>query len=133
MNVFLAPLFAFLVFFSPALCTGAGIDTLVEKAGGNAGEADTTLPTLESNQGLKAQDKTNTIIYFTINLILLVAGSVAVFLIVLGGVRYSLSAGNDDMMNGAKSMILMSLAGLIVIIFSSAIVANVARFLEGRI
>ncbi|MEI7511795.1 MAG: pilin [Candidatus Peregrinibacteria bacterium] len=107
-----------------------GIDTIVNNAGGNSNEADSTLPTLESNQGKKAEQKTNTIIYFIINLILVIAGSIAVFLLVIGGVEYTISGGTEDRMNHAKSTITMALIGLAVIIFSYAIVGNVAKFLE---
>lgn len=117
----------FLVLLSSPMVFASDIDTMVNRAGGSSSVADSVLPTLD--EGYSAEDKTNVLIYKTINLILVVSGSIAVFILVFAGVRYTISAGDEDMMNGAKEMIKMAFLGLLVIIFAYAIVANVVDFL----
>jgi hypothetical protein len=72
-----------------------------------------------------AESKINSIFEFAINLILYASGSVAVVMLVIGGVRYVMSFGNQEMMDGAKKTIKFALIGLLVVILAFAIVTNV--------
>lgn len=58
------------------------------------------------------------------------AGPIAVLMIAIGGLRYVTSHGDQNAMEGAKKTILWAVIGLIVIIFSFAIVVNVTRLLS---
>jgi len=124
--------FCFLVF--SVFCIGSsessfsarGINDIISTGGGFLEEPN--LPTLTTTN--TPEDKVNHIIYSVIEVILALCGLVAVIFIVIGGARYTMSAGDDDMINGAKSMILYALAGLLVIIFSYAILSNLIDAFE---
>lgn len=51
--------------------------------------------------------------------LLLIAGAVAVVFLVIGGVRYLVSAGNSSQAEAAKKTIIYALGGLVVIILSA--------------
>ena len=62
---------------------------------------------------------------FVTNLILYASGSIAVLLLVIGGVRYIVSFSNQEQMDAAKKTIKWALIGLVVVILAYAIVTNV--------
>jgi len=72
-----------------------------------------------------AETTINQILQFAINLILYASGSVAVFFLVLGGVRYITSFGNQEMMDGAKKTIKYAVIGLLAVILAYAAVTNI--------
>ena len=57
-----------------------------------------------------------------INAIIFRVGAVAVIMIVVGGLRYVMSAGDTSAVNGAKNTILYAVVGLVVTVMSYAIV-----------
>lgn len=57
-----------------------------------------------------------------INAFLILAGTVAVLFIIVGGFQYVSSAGNPESVQKAKNTILYAVVGLIVVILSYAIV-----------
>ena len=69
--------------------------------------------------------KINHILHFATDLILYASGSVAVLLLVIGGIRYVMSFGNEEQQGGAKKTIQYALIGLVVVIFAYAIVTNI--------
>ena len=58
------------------------------------------------------EGKVNTLFQFGINLILYASGSVAVLLLIIGGVRYIISLGNQEGTEEAKKNIKFALIGL---------------------
>jgi hypothetical protein len=58
------------------------------------------------------------------------AGPVAVLMIAIGGFRYVISHGDQTQMESAKKTITWAIIGLIVIIFSYAIVTNIIKIAE---
>lgn len=56
------------------------------------------------------------------NLLLGIAGSVAVIFIIVGGIMYATSAGNDQQVQKAKSTITNAVIGLVIAILAFAIV-----------
>lgn len=81
------------------------------------------------NPGLTFTPKFATIyelLEFVVNLLLSVSAIVAVIFLVIGGIRYVLSAGNKDAVAAAKNTILYSIIGLIIIIIAWAIVRMVS-------
>lgn len=56
------------------------------------------------------------------NLLLGIAGAVAVIFIVVGGIMYATSAGNDSQVQKAKSTITNAVIGLVIAILAFAIV-----------
>ncbi len=64
-----------------------------------------------------------------IEIMLLIAGIVAVAYIIVGGFRYVLSGGNPDQTKVAKDAVLNAVIGLVIAIIASTIV----RFLAARL
>lgn len=63
-----------------------------------------------------------------IDMFLILAGTVAVLFIIIGGFQYVASAGNPDSVFKAKNTVLYAVIGLIVVILSYAVV----KFIVGR-
>lgn len=72
----------------------------------------------------KAQgtDNAASMLQIVINILLFLVGSVAVIMIVVGGIRYTTSNGNASQTKEAKDTILYSVIGLIVAMMAYAIV-----------
>lgn len=60
------------------------------------------------------------------NILLFVIGAVSVLVIIIGGIRYVLSNGDQSAVTGAKNTILYAVIGLVVAILAYAIVEFVA-------
>lgn len=56
------------------------------------------------------------------NTLLFIAGAAAVLFIIIGGLRYVLSSGNEKAITGAKDTILYAIIGVIVTVIAYAIV-----------
>lgn len=67
-------------------------------------------------------DDIGTIIQTVINILLFLVGAIAVVMIIVGGVRYTTSAGNADAVKGAKNTIIYAVVGLIIAFLAFAIV-----------
>ena len=65
------------------------------------------------------------ILLFAITLILYASGSAAVLFLVIGGIRYITSFGNEDRMQKAKETIKYAVIGLLAVILSYAVVTNI--------
>ena len=76
-----------------------------------------------------AETTINEIMQYAINLVLYASGSVAVFFLVLGGVRYIASFGNQELMDGAKKTIKYAVIGLLAVILAYAVVTNVINLI----
>ena len=63
------------------------------------------------------------------NTILLVAGSIAVLFLIIGGFRYITSRGNEEATEAAKKTITHAILGLVIVILSFAIVTIITRIL----
>lgn len=64
-----------------------------------------------------------------INTLIVIVGAVSVIMIVVGGLRYALSAGDSSATKGAKDTILYALIGLVV----AAAAWAIASFIAGRV
>ncbi len=64
-------------------------------------------------------------------LALWIAGIVAVVFIIVGGIRYIMSAGNDKAVVDAKNTIMWAILGLIVAITAGSIVTLIVQNLGG--
>ncbi|MFH1012395.1 MAG: pilin [Candidatus Peregrinibacteria bacterium] len=62
---------------------------------------------------------------FATNLILYASGAVAVLLLIIGGIRYIVSFGNQEQTDAAKKTIKFAVIGLVVVILAYAIVTNI--------
>lgn len=69
-----------------------------------------------------AQGDLITSVVTIVNIFLILAGLVAAIFLVIGGVQYIISRGDDDAVEKAKNTILYAIIGLVVIGLSAAIV-----------
>jgi hypothetical protein len=107
------------VFAQPALA----VDPFGEACKG--ANADTTVCKGTDDQLLGA----NGFLSKVINLFLTIAGIVAVIAIIIGGIRYTTSGGDQGQIKSAKDTILYAVVGLVVAIMAFAIV----NFVIGRL
>ncbi len=76
--------------------------------------------------GAKANLFTNGGLFQTIaNVLIFIVGAVSVIMLIIGGLRYVLSAGNASSVEGAKNTILFAIIGVIVAALSFAIISFV--------
>ena len=83
------------------------------------------MPAGTALQDAPAETKINTILDFAVDLILYISGGVAVLMLVIGGIRYITSLGNQERMDESKKTIQYALTGLIAIILAYAAVTNI--------
>lgn len=107
---------------------GGGIRGILRSVEVGAAAQNVGLPKVDSKR--QAEDKTNHLLYTFIEILLTLAGIMAVVFIAIGGMEYTVSAGNDDRLNGAKAKIMYAILGLLAVIFSYAIFTNGINFFE---
>ena len=56
------------------------------------------------------------------NVLLFIIGAVSVIMLVIGGIRYTISGGDSNQVQGAKNTILYAIVGIIVAILAYAVV-----------
>lgn len=76
-----------------------------------------------------AETKITEILQFAINIVLYASGSVAVFFLVVGGVRYITSFGNQERMDAAKKTVKYAIIGLLAVILAYALVTNIINLI----
>lgn len=69
-------------------------------------------------------------IHNIINLLIYAIGMIAVIMIVIGGIRYTTSAGDQSKMGGAKNTIMYAIIGLVVAVMAYVIVGFVINQLS---
>ncbi len=69
--------------------------------------------------------KATTLVQSIITLLLWLIGIISVIMIIVGGIRYALSGGDSNSINGAKNTILYAVIGLVVAMLAYAIVGFV--------
>jgi hypothetical protein len=112
LSVFSISMFA----LAPATAQAANCDNAADKSSPACQVKDGSDAT--GGKGQQLQPKLKTIV----NIMLFVLGAVAVIMIVIGGIRYTLSNGDASQISGAKNTILYSVIGLIVALLAYAIV-----------
>lgn len=86
--------------------------------GAQGGSAGTICGTAKSGGGDQFLDMMKTII----NVIIFIVGIIAVIMIIVGGLRYTVSNGESAQIKAAKDTVLYSVIGLVVAIMAFAIV-----------
>lgn len=76
-----------------------------------------------------SKDNANDLINRLVNTLLFVVGSLAVIMIIVGGIMYATSAGDSGRITKAKNTIMYSIVGLIVSFLAYAIVNWVVKVL----
>ena len=67
-------------------------------------------------------------IWGVIQLVMTILGAVAVIMIVIGGIKYTISQGDSSAVTSAKNTILYSVIGLVVAISATAIIGFVSSY-----
>lgn len=117
-NVIFGSVFALAAIFTPVAlvpAVGAACDPSAGVAGGV--ECSNTGNTPETLFG--GEDSIFTIV---INVLLFVIGAISVVMLIIGGIRYTVSAGDSNSVTGAKNTILYAIVGLIIAFLAFAIV-----------
>lgn len=65
------------------------------------------------------------IVKAVINVLSIIVGAVSVIMIIIGGFRYVVSAGDSNAISSAKNTILYAIVGLVIVLFAQIIVAFV--------
>lgn len=86
----------------------------------------------QAGSGISSTRSVNELIIRIINIILGIAAVVAVLMIIIGGFRYIISAGDEKQTSGAKKTIINAIIGLVIIILAFAIVSVVNNTLSRR-
>ncbi|MDO4871204.1 MAG: pilin [Candidatus Saccharibacteria bacterium] len=66
------------------------------------------------------------------DVLLFLAGAVAVIVLIIGGIRYVISSGDSGQVQSAKNTILYAVVGLVVVIMAYAIVNFVVNQFQGN-
>lgn len=98
------------------LCAGANLDVTSDCNSGGITDS-------------QAQQRINNIIRNIINLFSLVVGIVSVIMIIIGGLKYITSGGNDGNVSSAKNTILYAIVGIVIV----ALAQFVVRFVLTKI
>lgn len=81
---------------------------------------------IDSAQGTGAPgelvDGDESVVTTVVNILLFVVGIIAVIMLIIGGIRYAVSGGDQAAVTAAKNTILYAIIGLVVAIFAYAIV-----------
>lgn len=114
----LTPVFA--VGFAVAPAFPAGALSVTEGAGSAQGGDQASC--LFGNEGSAACDGKTPMFKTITNVLLFIIGAVSVIMLVIGGIRYTVSAGDSSAVTGAKNTILYAIIGLVVAILAYAVV-----------
>ena len=100
------------------LAQASGVDVISDscKQQGNANSA------LCTNNSTELVTGTDSIFFRIINTIILVVGALAVLMIVVGGLKYVLSAGDSSAISSAKNTILYAIVGIVIAVSAYSIV-----------
>ena len=110
---------ALMLAFSPlvdAQCQGTSIEEGVDCVGQN----------IDNNTDL------STVITTVINTMLFIIGILSVVMLIVGGIRYVVSGGNQSQVEGARNTILYAIVGLVIAFVAWGIVNFVVKALSGE-
>lgn len=90
------------------------------------------LPKTNFTAGVAASGSLTDLIFKVIQFLLLLAGIIAVLMLIIGGFWYLTSAGNEEQAEKGRKAIINAIIGLVVIILSYAIVMAISAVLNGK-
>lgn len=105
---FLAPASVSAITPTPATCTTPDV------TGGVSSGANCVRPT-SANRGLFG---TNGIFVTVANVLIFIIGAIAVIMLIIGGIRYTISQGDQNAITSAKNTILYAIIGIVVAVLS---------------
>ena len=115
-SLMVIPAMAFVLGLAPV----ATVDALNIREGANAAQGDGTSGCLVGTEDSCGGD---TSLFKTItNVLLFIIGAISVIMLIIGGIRYTISNGDSGAVTNAKNTILYAIIGLIVAILAFALV-----------
>ncbi len=116
--------------FAPVLALGvAGVAMQTASAtdmslssGANSAKGTDQAPCLFGTEGDSACDGKEPVFKTITNVLLFVIGAVSVIMLVVGGIRYTISAGDSTAVTGAKNTIMYAIVGIVVALLAYAVV-----------
>ena len=83
-----------------------------------------------SAQGLARDTDGNSIVTKIINILLWLVVILSVIMLIFGGIKYATSAGSSEKITSAKNTIMYAIIGLIIAVFSWALISWITTTLE---
>ena len=80
-------------------------------------------------KGLSSSTQIAELISFIVQILLVVAGSIAVIYLIVGAYRYITAHGNEEKSEAAKKTMTAAIWGLIIVILAAAIITIISRIL----
>lgn len=112
-----------LSFATPAVVSAAACD---DATGGISGGADCAKPT-DAAEDLFGE---NSIFQIVTNILLFLIGAISVIMLIIGGIRYVVSGGDQNAITSAKNTILYAIIGIVVAFLAFAAVRFVTDQLQ---
>ena len=84
----------------------------------------------EGAQGLARDTDGNSIVTTIINILLWLVVILSVIMLIFGGIKYATSAGSSEKITSAKNTITYAIIGLIIAVFSWALISWITTTLE---
>ena len=85
-----------------------------------------------AGDGLKNKSSLESVVRSVINTMLFLIGIISVIMLIVGGIRYVISGGNQSQVEGARNTILYAIIGLVVAFVAWGIVNFVIRALTNE-
>lgn len=102
--------------FAPAASAECNTDSLNLSSGVDCAKGDKTPDSLFGGNGNEGIFKK------IVNILLFVIGAVAVIMLIIGGIRYVTSAGDQNAVTAAKNTIMYAIIGIVVAVLAFAVV-----------
>lgn len=113
-TLLLVPAFLLALGFTATVVTGDTSFALNAQGGANSAQGDDTPSNLF--------DGPNAIFQTITNVLLFLIGAISVIMLIIGGIRYTISGGDSSQVTAAKNTILYSIVGIVVALLAFAIV-----------
>ena len=110
---FILPVVAILIAFGISLMSSFDVSAMTLQEGAEAARCDACPRDLFGDSGV-FKKVTNTILY--------IVGIIAVFMLIIGGIKYLISGGDSKKVTDAKNTVLYAIIGLIIAFLAFAIV-----------
>jgi hypothetical protein len=119
-GLLIVPLMAFAVSMTPVAVSARSIDDGINST---TAPGDRTCLVLEDGESCGDGSGNQTPLFQTIaNVLLFIIGAISVIMLIIGGIRYTISNGDSGAITNAKNTILYAIIGVIVALLAFAIV-----------
>jgi hypothetical protein len=114
----------------PVLALGVGAVSVTPAGAAPVDQITSGINATTDNQG--STTSLSSVFKTVVNVLLFVIGAVSVVMLIVGGIRYTLSAGNSSAVTAAKNTIMYAIIGLVIAFLAYAIINWVLGALQGN-